>query len=109
MDCFAYGFNPDQQAFAFLFDKCSTNLANVAEYRKFANTPWTFKEKIKIISEVFESYENLHNRNIIHRDIRPSNIFYVPSVGKFVLGNFSKSRVLRQTAPSDLMSVCGVP
>lgn len=43
MDYFVYGLNADQQVFAFLFDKAYTSLANVAEYRKLANTPWLLK------------------------------------------------------------------
>ena len=34
MDYFIYGLNPDVQAFVFLFERCSTSLANVAEYRR---------------------------------------------------------------------------
>lgn len=59
--------------------------------------------------EVLESYESLVNKNIIHRDLRPSNIFFVPSSGKFVIGNLSRARLLRRNFESDLMSVCGVP
>lgn len=43
MDYFVYGLNADQQVFVFLFDKTYTSLANVAEYRKLANTPWLLK------------------------------------------------------------------
>ena len=44
----------------------------------------------------------------MHRDLRTRNIFYVPSTGKFAIGNFSKCRKIRSEVPSDLMSVCGV-
>lgn len=43
LDWFVYGLNAEQQVFVFLFDKTYTSLANVAEYRKLANTPWLFK------------------------------------------------------------------
>ena len=56
LDYYVYGLNPDSQAFVFLFQKCSTSLANVAEYRNEANLHWTDKEKIKVMIEVLESY-----------------------------------------------------
>lgn len=30
LDYFIYGLNPEQQAFVFLFDRCSTSLSNIA-------------------------------------------------------------------------------
>lgn len=41
LDYFIYGINMDQQAFIFLFERCLTSLANIAEYRKQGNIPWS--------------------------------------------------------------------
>lgn len=71
--------------------------------------PWNDKEKMKVIAEVLESYEAIHNKNIVHRDIRPSNVFYCSTSGRFNIGNFSSSRLIRRNQENDLMTVCGVP
>ena len=49
LDYFIFGLHSEMQAFVFLFEKCSTSLANVAEYRQEANMPWNDHEKLKII------------------------------------------------------------
>jgi hypothetical protein len=40
LDYYIYGVNTDKQSFIFLFEKCITNLANIAEYRKKSNMQW---------------------------------------------------------------------
>lgn len=41
IDHFVYGCNPDKQALTLLYERAETSLANVAEYRKLAEWPWT--------------------------------------------------------------------
>ena len=67
----------------------------MAEYRKHAEFGWTESQKIQIIEQIFDSYQVLAEKNIFHRDIRPSNVFYSPISKRFMLGNLSLARFLK--------------
>ena len=69
-------------------------------------------QKIQIIEQIFDSYQVLVEKNIVHRDIRPSNVFYSPASKRFMLGNLSVARLLRPNEDEendDLLTVCGIP
>jgi serine/threonine protein kinase len=110
MDYFIYGMNEEEQGFVLLFERCITNLANIAEYRKEARYGWMNVEKLKVFDEVLMSYQSLYEKNIIHRDLRPQNIFYVASTKRFAIGNLSRARYMRSfSSDDDLLTVEGIP
>jgi serine/threonine protein kinase len=76
-DAFVYGINPDQQILALLFERTNSTLFNVTEYRREANWPWTLAEKLTIFQHLLESCLKLKELDVVHRDIRPSNIFFL--------------------------------
>lgn len=51
------------------------------------------REKLQIVSHLFAGMLLMHNANIVHRDIKPDNIFI--SVGFTILfGDFSVAEIL---------------
>ncbi len=53
-------------------------------------------EKKKMVREITNAMTNLHDLNIVHRDLSPDNIFLVDRAGKicYVLGDFGASKRL---------------
>ena len=64
------------------FLKTQTLLDKIEYYTKF-----TVKEACEIICQVLDAVGYTHNHKIIHRDIKPQNIFYLPN-GTVKLGDF---------------------
>ncbi|NOY23376.1 MAG: protein kinase [Acidobacteria bacterium] len=54
------------------------------------------EEKKKMVREITNAMTNLHDLNIVHRDLSPDNIFLVDRAGKisYVLGDFGASKRL---------------
>ncbi len=50
-------------------------------------TKFTVKEGSQIMFQLLEAISYTHNHNILHRDIKPQNIFYMPN-GTIKLGDF---------------------
>ena len=68
-----------------------TDLAHVIEYRK--GIP--LADKLKIMIQVCNGLHHIHEHGIIHRDIRPKNIFLSPSVAVKILD----SHITRDAEP----------
>jgi serine/threonine protein kinase len=49
---------------------------NLREYLKPNQSQLTWKERIKIMVNIAESLEEIHNENAIHRDLHSGNILY---------------------------------
>lgn len=62
--------------------KNQTLLDKIEYFTKFA-----VKEGSQIMVQLLEAIEYTHSHNIIHRDIKPQNIFYMPN-GTIKLGDF---------------------
>ncbi len=51
---------------------------------------------IKVATDICKALEFCHNKNIIHRDIKPQNIF-VSEYGDFKLGDFGVAKSVEKT------------
>lgn len=60
------------------------------------------------MNQMIDAVHTLHKNRIVHRDIRPHNIFYSGSKGVFMLSGFGNSKVL-SGKQSETHSVVGVP
>lgn len=65
-----------QKALVFLYEPVETSLANIIEFRNRAGQPWTEAEQQYIMHSILAGYETLNRKNIYHRDLRPSRIYY---------------------------------
>lgn len=76
MDAFIIDRSQFRKTLVLLFEPLETSLANVLEYRKLADVPWTYNEQQAIAKNILNGMHILHSNLIAHRDIRPSNIFF---------------------------------
>ena len=55
-------------------------------------SPFPIEDRIRIVAEVADALDHAHDRGVIHRDVKPSNILLAPSlsakVGDFGIGKF---------------------
>lgn len=68
-------------------------LSSLGNY--FSNRPITEKDVVKIGIDICRALEECEKKNIIHRDIKQSNIF-VSDSGEFKLGDFGVARTLEK-------------
>ena len=69
-------------------------LTNLTDY--FMNKEVTVNEVKKLGLDILKALEFCHEQNLIHRDIKPGNIF-VSEFGEFKLGDFGISREVEKT------------
>lgn len=50
----------------------------------------------------------LKELQLVHRDIRPSNLFFLEHLNRYVLGNFTTGREIFEYEADDLLTVYGV-
>jgi serine/threonine protein kinase len=72
---------------------------------------WPEVEQIYIMRSILGGYETLNAKNIYHRDLRPSRIYYSKVKKEYLIGNLEEARVvmavdLQQNA---LLTPRGVP
>jgi serine/threonine protein kinase len=72
------------------------DLATLIEERKENGVPFTNFEICQIIFQLCSALEFLHEKGIIHRDVKASNIF-LDENGNIKLGDFGVSRILSKT------------
>lgn len=70
-------------------------LSSLGNY--FSNRPITEKDVVKIGIDICRALEECEKKNIIHRDIKQSNIF-VSDSGDYKLGDFGVARTLEKTS-----------
>lgn len=64
-----------------------------------------FDQKMEIFRQILVGLCHLHNRHVVHSDLKPSNILFNPETMKLVLGDLGLSSTVkyakvRQTAPA---------
>lgn len=70
-------------------------LTGLTEYLN--NNPFTQADAIKLGIDICTALEICASKNLIHRDIKPQNIF-VSAAGNYKLGDFGIARTLEQTS-----------
>ncbi len=64
-----------------------------------ANHKWSESEVVELLEEVLSILEFVHDRGVIHRDIKPDNIIRRASDNKLVLVDFGAVKQLRGSYP----------
>ena len=62
--------------------------------RKKSNTPYNENEIKNILYQIAIALQHCHSQNILHRDVKTSNIFISTTNNRIKLGDFGVSRVL---------------
>lgn len=75
--------------------KSQTLLDKLEFYTKFS-----VKEACEIMIQLLDAIECIHNHKILHRDIKPQNIFYLPN-GLIKLGDFGIAKKENDTSVED--------
>ncbi|MEM9274561.1 MAG: AAA family ATPase, partial [Cyanobacteria bacterium P01_F01_bin.143] len=65
-----------------------------------AETQFSLKEFLNIALLIVNSLGNIHDRNIIHKDINPANILFNPKTGELKIIDFGIATALTQENPS---------
>jgi hypothetical protein len=61
-----------------IFDYCYVSLHDVLYYRRMAGYEWEERELLMVMRMMCEQMVELGQVDVVHRDIRPSNIFFLP-------------------------------
>ena len=99
--------NNDKCAFM-IGDQSLATLHEIVTFRKHSNWQWTEGEFEAIMGQTIQALDAIHSNRIVHRDIRPHNIFYSGSRGVFMLSGFGQAKVFTGK-PNETHSVVGVP
>ena len=68
----------------------------------------TFEEKVRILMKVLEALHHAHAQDVVHRDVKPSNIHMLPD-GGVKLMDFGLARVLTADTLTASGNVLGTP
>lgn len=69
VSCVGYDF----KTFEMKMELCETSLKDALDPKK-GNRKFTFDEKMKIFTDVVHGLNHIHSRDIVHADLKPSNI-----------------------------------
>mmetsp|Transcript_5627 Transcript_5627/g.7501 ORF Transcript_5627/g.7501 Transcript_5627/m.7501 type:complete len:86 (+) Transcript_5627:325-582(+) len=72
------------------------DLASQIKARVNLNRPYTESEILTMFTQLCLGIKHCHDRKIMHRDIKPMNIFLTQQ-GVFKMGDFGLSKVLNRT------------
>lgn len=72
-----------------------TDIASGMQVRR--DIPWRIKKLLEVLSAI----KAAHQRNVIHRDLKPTNILYTPN-GTLKVTDFGIARILKHYAASKL-------
>lgn len=80
--------------FYFVMERLTGTLAE-----RLANGPLPPSEVVRVATDLLEGLARVHDREIVHRDVKPSNVF-LRDDGRAVLGDFGIARSLIGSDPS---------
>ncbi len=72
---------------------------NLAKY--IENQPWNLSERLQIAISIAEALGEIHQKNIIHKDIKPQNIL-IDEKRQIKLIDFSNSTSIAREAPQEI-------
>ena len=80
----------------FLRMELLTSISDYCPFKEYIKHPLPRNQVIQLGIDIATALETLENRNLVHRDIKPDNIF-IDDEGHFKLGDFGTARVLEVT------------
>ena len=80
----------------FLRMELLTSISAYCPFTEYIKHPLSRNEVIQLGIDIATALETLENRKLVHRDIKPDNIF-IDEEGHFKLGDFGTARVLEVT------------
>ncbi|TNJ29275.1 Kinase, NEK [Giardia muris] len=89
--------NDLDSTYVLVMDLCCGDLREEMNRRKNAGRPYTDREVWRVIREVAAALAYLHEKRLVHRDLKPDNVF-LSSDGRCVLGDFGVAKVLEDSS-----------
>ncbi len=71
--------------------------------------PFSGEQVQQILLNLLPVLQHIHERGVIHRDIKPDNIMHIPGSGKYVLIDFGVAKPVPDTAADHSGTVIGSP
>jgi serine/threonine protein kinase len=69
-------------------ESCETTLHEIIAFRKFHQWKWSHAEVTAILIDLANALGYLESQGIVHRDIRPHNIWYCSESHQYKIGGF---------------------
>lgn len=73
-------------------------LQSLPDRQQQLGSPFPVEEAVRVAMDISRALVICHGRNIMHRDVKPENVFWSNKLGEYKLGDFGISKQLEATA-----------
>lgn len=83
-----------------LMEECDTTLHEIIAFRRFHDWKWSPNEISAILLDLASAIGQMEQLGLVHRDIRPHNIWYSTDCKKYKISGFQDAKLIKKPKQS---------